>query len=339
VERVHAIEDRLISEIKFAAVAIGISDPDSPHQFHTGVIHLESSGVFSMLHLEWHQQLVSTDVDRGFLWIEIDVDEDRLRAVAALCRRIARTNHDGRISYGFSSPNGAFDEATGRYLLGPTQTGLTCATFVLAVFEAAKFPLIDLDSWPTADEFDQRWQRWIAGMLKRFTDDSAHADAVLGEVGVARIRPEHVAAAALSTRNPVIRSDIEEDASRIAFTLFDRHREGLLEGHEEYVTSELTCLLDMLFKDYRFVPFSIQFVKNRQSLVRYHHPFQYRHDITIHLDQSSRILRCLLKILPNRLVFEWLTQATHQVPRVETQEAARKQRLQRAIAEFLTEKA
>src|SRR6185503_13834023 len=75
--------------------------------------------------------------DPDFLWVNPAAHPKRLVQVAALCRKIWRANQSGSIPYAFSPPNDCFDTNTGAFLFGPTRHGLTCASFVLAVFHHA----------------------------------------------------------------------------------------------------------------------------------------------------------------------------------------------------------
>lgn len=92
---------------------------------------------------------------------------------------------------------------TGAYLLGPTQKGLTCATFVLAVFEASGFKLAHLDTWPIGREGDKKWQESIIKVLKEKKADENHITMAESEIGIARFRPEEVAGASLEPNIPV----------------------------------------------------------------------------------------------------------------------------------------
>jgi hypothetical protein len=119
--------------------------------------------------------------------------------VAAVCRKVWRAN--GRyVPYAFSPPNDCFDSVTWEFIFGPTRLGLTCSTFVLAVFHTARLPLVDYSSWPVNRPGDSEWQQRIVSLLKGRAPE-AHVEAVSREVGSARFRPEEVAGAA--TVNPL----------------------------------------------------------------------------------------------------------------------------------------
>lgn len=306
-ERVHAQD---ADDIQHAAIAIGIPDKARPHQLHTGVVYRLNRDRVQMLHLQFHHALVNDSVGSDYFMVECDFIEERLQAVSAVCRRIARRYESGKsVPYGLTPPNDAIDALTGQYLLGPDDTGLTCATFVLAIFQSAELPLIDLKSWPPADQWDRRWQRWIAGMLLQHTADKDHANAVLDEVGAGRIRPEHVAAAAIQADYPSEKSSIDSDAERIGYKIFSAHCDDLLDGYDEFVTVTLQQFLEDLFKTEKLTPFSIQFQPNPDSLVRYHHPFQDKDYLNCHLPRSGFRGWVLANLPIRRWLFKYLVYA------------------------------
>ena len=79
-------------------------------------------------------------------------------------------------------------------LLGPSQFGLTCASFVLAVFPAAGLALADYATWPSDRPGDRQWQEKIIQSLEGRADQT-HLEHPHNEIGAVRYRPEEVAAA------------------------------------------------------------------------------------------------------------------------------------------------
>ncbi|MGC3972352.1 MAG: hypothetical protein QM775_34925 [Pirellulales bacterium] len=111
-------------------------------------------------------------------------------------------NANGRfVPYGLSESSECFDPETGKFLLGPSRYGLTCSSFIVAVFKLAGFTLLDESTWPSMREGDLEWKQQMLGILeewrlkqkastehvKRFSDDHPFL----------RIRPEEVAASSL----------------------------------------------------------------------------------------------------------------------------------------------
>jgi hypothetical protein len=157
--------------------------------------------------LGWHCELALQDrLSTKYCWVDPQIPQARLRQLAAICEDIAHTNLIEQIPYSFGTPVDAFDERTKKFLLGPTTTGLTCASFVLAVFERAQIRLARYMGWAAPDSDDIRWQQGVLNLLEQTPSVTTdHINAVRREVGNSvRYRPEQVAAAAaIRKRRPV----------------------------------------------------------------------------------------------------------------------------------------
>ena len=209
-DRIYRQQDHPLSENMYVAVAI--AEP-SANQRHTGMFfRFNATDPHEFLHLEWHCRLSRELLNSGFLWVDPAIPSRRLKQVAAICDAIASANTPDQIPYSFSPPNDCFDEQDCTFLLGPTRTGLTCASFVLAVFHRAGVQLIKYGTWPKPTQEDIEWQRNILSILQRqqlqpqSAVTQAHIKCVQSEVGnFARYRPEHVAAAAIKCRSSPVR--------------------------------------------------------------------------------------------------------------------------------------
>lgn len=196
-DRVRSIADRPLDHTNHIAVLIG--QPKAP-QSHIGIVHTSKESGMALLHLAWHCQLrndstIPPDLKMK-VWVAPPVPKERLRSMAAFCRRLWKKSEAGEVPYAFSHPSGAFDSNTGALLLGPTRFGLTCASFVLAVFEATGLKLVDYTSWPVDRPGDREWQESMVALLATKQAPEEHVDHVRSEIGAARYRPEEVAAAA-----------------------------------------------------------------------------------------------------------------------------------------------
>jgi hypothetical protein len=179
---------------------------------HIGVLYRVSENTsIRLLHLAWHQKLCSDEPSDAYkCWVRPAIGDDRAMAVAAFCRRIWKQNERSQIPYGFSNPNRFFD-TSGDLIRGPAKVGLTCASFVLAVFEGAGVALADLDSWPEPTEDDIKRQTELLDTLKVREIDPDHIAAVSAELGNTRFHPLDVAGA--GTADPLPSS--YEHASKI----------------------------------------------------------------------------------------------------------------------------
>jgi len=186
--------ERPVSEVRAAAIAIANI---AANQRHIGILHRGSSpnSPVKFLHLAFHFDLRNEDqISAKYVWVGPKVPEARLRQVAAKCRQIHRANGPN-LPYAFSPPIDCIDAQTGQYLLGPTNHGLTCASFVLAVFERAGLRLVDYGSWQINRPGDMEWQTSILEVLRNGSSQQ-HIAALQAEIGAVRFRPEEVAGAA-----------------------------------------------------------------------------------------------------------------------------------------------
>lgn len=193
-DRVHSLREASPDQSHWIAVLIGESDVD---QRHIGILHRTAESQASVLHLAWHCILQNDNDIPEYMsvWIPPDFPEERLQNLSAFCRRIWRKNNRGGIPYAFSRHEGAFSLATGQFLVGPSRFGLTCATFVLAVFERAGLTLLDTAEWPTDRLGDREWQESIIQKLEQRATPE-HIGHLRTEIGSVRYRPEEVAAGA-----------------------------------------------------------------------------------------------------------------------------------------------
>jgi len=213
-DRVFSQQQRPISDVSHAAIAIRSVNLS---QRHIGVLHRED-GVdeVHLLHLAWHHDLKNSLPGPVYFWVDLDVPSRRLRQVAAICRKVWRSNQ-GTLPYALSPPNDCFDHQTGEFLLGPTRRGLTCASFVLAIFEEAGLRLAHYATWPTNRSGDREWQEWVIEQLENGASPATaeHIEAVKGEVGAVRYRPEDVAGAATVSPLPADFATSEKRAAGI----------------------------------------------------------------------------------------------------------------------------
>jgi hypothetical protein len=126
-------------------------------------------------------------------WISPNINNDEAEQIAASLRRLDRVT---AISYQFSSPRGFFDKIM---RVNNESLGLTCATFVLAVFDAIKIEIVKLNTWPIrTDDADRR-----ARICVSLTMTPVERSAVQMETGTPTYRPLEVAGAAARYKYPV----------------------------------------------------------------------------------------------------------------------------------------
>lgn len=192
-------------------------------QRHIGILHkgTESEEVL-LLHLAWHHDLRNHPPSVDYIWIDPDIHPARARQVSAFCRMVWRQNKK-RIPYAFSVPNDCFGASTGRFLFGDSRFGLTCSTFVIAVFQATGLYMLELDSWPTRPD-DAVWQQQIIAALQKTGADPAHIAILTQEIGAVRFRPEEVGGAAAHAPWPA-RFEVASSIARLILRLLDSSEE------------------------------------------------------------------------------------------------------------------
>ncbi len=191
-----------------------------PRFFHVGIVHRSDDDPEPrMLHLAWHFNLQNEPADPDYYWVEPGCASFRARQVASICRLVARRHPKG-LPYAFSDPDRAIDPMTGDLLLGPTRLGLTCASFVLSVFQAAGLPLVVLSSWPAGRDGDAESQTLILERLEHGNATPEHIAAVRGEIGCVRYRPTEIAAASSIAPPPATLDQVAqiEEVLRVLIT-------------------------------------------------------------------------------------------------------------------------
>lgn len=194
-DRIKSLEGAAIDPSQFVAVLIGESDHD---QRHIGIWHIaDDSGNARTLHLMWHCRLQNDDRPRDCFAFRVNpiYHPLRLRQLAAFCRRVWTANEKNGIPYSFSAPNDCFDSETCAFLIAPARHGLTCASFVLAVFHGARMPIAEYTTWPLNRPGDREWQESIVSQLEGRAA-AEHIEHIRSEIGSVRFRPEEVAACA-----------------------------------------------------------------------------------------------------------------------------------------------
>jgi hypothetical protein len=202
-----------------------------------------------LLHLAWHHRLRNEAPNLDFAWVVSSLLPERAMQVAAQCRKIARKYEKHGIPYALKYQDTRFAR-TAELLLGGTEHGLTCATFVLAVFRAVGVELLELENWPARPddlEFQafvtdqllqelQRLRRKIAalrsvpgqearaeGHEERARTLEHHIEQVEGELGCVRFRPAEVAGASHLEELPANFPNAERAAQQIEEALAKEH--------------------------------------------------------------------------------------------------------------------
>lgn len=184
---VHSPQKKPYSEIANLAVAIS-GDED---QRHLGVlIRIEPEEDLKFIHLAFHYDLRCDEPDTNAFYVECSGLDPEEQLSFAVWVEAVRDANGADIPYSFAYASGNFDPG-GRFIKRAEGVGLTCATFVVALFEDFAFPIVDVESWrPRPD--DVGFQEKIVKLLARFWP-GPHAEAQRESIGKAsRFRPEEI---------------------------------------------------------------------------------------------------------------------------------------------------
>jgi hypothetical protein len=198
----------LTSPPEHAAVAV-------PGGSHVGVLFRDRAGALRWLHLAFHHRLTHEDPPEGLRHVASTLDPERLALVAAMCERVVR--RQGRnLPYGFRYDATRFAQ-DGALRLGPEERGLTCATFVLAIYRSVGVEVLKLPEWPERPDDVTRFEALLQ-LLAAHGAERAHVSAVKQETGARRYRPAEVAGGS-SCAPPCGFADAERAAAELLAAL------------------------------------------------------------------------------------------------------------------------
>jgi hypothetical protein len=154
--------------------------------------------------------------------VQPGIHATKARILARLCKLLADKYRGRRpsIAYALRYEGGKFEPESGSFLTEKDR-GLTCATFVLAIFATRGIPLLRTEEWPPRPD-DEAWQRAVVEMLREGGAEAEHIAAVEQEIGCARFRPEEVAAAGTSSELPASFGYASRVGEAIVRKLLDR---------------------------------------------------------------------------------------------------------------------
>jgi hypothetical protein len=165
--------------------------------FHSGVLY-DNGAESRFLHLAGETLKDEAPKD-PYQWPIAGFDDSIKKSAAAMCALIESSRP--QIPYAFDRSGWSFD-TTGAAISGPPGKGMTCSTFILAIFEAISFPLIQENQWPRGTDQADKWTI-LAGIFKGDRAESEHAQLAMGDDSAPRIRPAEVVASSAERTFPV----------------------------------------------------------------------------------------------------------------------------------------
>ncbi len=177
---------------------------------HAGVLYVSKVGEAPrLIHLATHKWLIDETASNEIRWVQVQLNAITARLVVGVCLSIARRARAREMTatYGFNyDPAKQYFGVNYDFLPIDPNQGLTCATFVLALFRRADVELLKVEEWleRNIEVADVEVQKAIAETF------SATFGEEVGKIlysqiasGAPRFRPEQVAAASALSPKPV----------------------------------------------------------------------------------------------------------------------------------------
>ncbi len=171
---------------------IKISDP-STRQLHAAALYRFDNRLM-IGDLQNHLVTRRTEVrpSNSLFWIAPDLNQEDQRILAATIDAWLDEN-EGKIPYSVAHPGGVVFKDNVWVGNEPGQ-GLTCATFIVELFNELGIPFIDVETWKPRTG-DTEWAERILAMISDSMSPE-HVEAQLAKIGqTIRIRPADIAAA------------------------------------------------------------------------------------------------------------------------------------------------
>lgn len=184
----------------------------SPLGAHVGILYPDDDGSVWLLHQAWnrdsrHETFAAfcAELDGSPLFlVPPGLDEDEQSAVRAAAVLATKHLPEGGLPYAFG---GATLDREKGFLLGES-CGLSCATFVNVVFQAAKVKLVDEETWASQRTQeraaqDREAKKRVAQALAKREADRDQARRIDSELDSPRLRAEEIAAASSRKTRPL----------------------------------------------------------------------------------------------------------------------------------------
>lgn len=211
---------------EIAGVAIAVCRMPQGHT-HSGVLYRHTSGRICILHLRWDCDLAHEVFDGSYAWVVPDLLPEEMDEVRAVCRDVVRRMPKIHYSFLFD-PDSTLDRQTAEVVSDIAPHGLTCSTFILAVFNSAQIQLVHLTGWQSRPD-DHRWYAALLRYMRTKGVDPTHVARIQSDIQCLRVRSEEAAGACLASRDAMPAGyDHCEPAGREVLRLLVGHADSSL---------------------------------------------------------------------------------------------------------------
>lgn len=143
--------------------------PENRKQKHVALLYRAEDDSWRLLHLGWHHVLRHEQWDGAYSWVPFEnLAPEVTEGLADLAVIIGTRDANRQIPYSVVFTGGQYFDESGIYIRHRAGEGLTCATFLLAVFRRWGLSLIDESTWPQARRDDASWALNIVRVLYRW---------------------------------------------------------------------------------------------------------------------------------------------------------------------------
>lgn len=166
---------------------VAITPTDIGH--HSAILYKIDNQPAMLLHLGWHNRLISDLPDSTYFWNQVDeIDEFNKHHLALQVQSVALKRP--AIPYAFRSDKIVFSESGDIVGLAPG-LGLTCSTFIWKILESFGYDILDETTWP--EGVNQEYYKILLARLAATRDvPPSHVDEVARQVGARRVSPVQV---------------------------------------------------------------------------------------------------------------------------------------------------
>ena len=205
----HTEQDKL-TDINTLSVAFTRSGVQS----HSGILYLNPEGEAKLLHLENNRTLTKESPNSDFVWLHVNLPDIVKNLICLHCDIISE-NSQGKILYDID-PTGITFDIDGVFTQKVPHTGLTCGTFILAVFRDVGIELINQNHWPIREN-DIKWQKMIVNLFSRYLEPNSNEliNKKIDDKLILRFRPEEVVSSATLKNMPNTFSSIKEPSENL----------------------------------------------------------------------------------------------------------------------------
>jgi hypothetical protein len=159
-----------------------------------GLLYKLGDEAAQIVHVAWQYRLMHEVPTDEYCWVQSGLDEMSRCIIAPAIAEVA-SEEQRSIPYSPIYDGIYFEAGDLKYKREAPGDGLTCATLIMAIFDALGFALFNRQEWPARAE-DADWHNWIVNQLEqsgRATQE--HIKVIREKPRGARFRPEEVAGA------------------------------------------------------------------------------------------------------------------------------------------------